>query len=141
MVNQLILQALSLSMEKHHGTRVSFDMCQLHKDAFNGVKRGDSAWPHEEGLVFGPLVGEFEWIGEENDEYWLKAIENAQSLLQIVASKIPENRDLPKYLNEALEDTLVEDIYRDNLEQLKALRQIYDQDNVMGMAKGFVIEA
>lgn len=99
-------------MKEHNGIRVSFDMCQLHKDAFNGVKREDSAWPHEEGRVFGPLVGEFEWSGEENDEYWLTAIDNAQKLLQIVASKTPENRNLPKYLNEALENTSLDDIIR-----------------------------
>lgn len=127
-------------MKEHNGIRVSFDMCQVHKDAFNGVKRGDSAWPHEEGKVFGPLVGEFEWIGEENDEYWLTAIQNAQNSLQTVASKMPENRDLPRYLNELLEDTTIEQIYQDHVEPLKALRQKYDQNNVMGLARGFVIE-
>jgi len=116
-------------------------MCQLHKDAFNGIKREDSAWPHEAGKVFGPLVGQFEWTGAENDQFWLTAIEKAQNALETVASKLPQNRDLPKYLNEALDNTTVEDIYRDNLAQLKVLRQKYDQDNVMGLAEGFVIEA
>lgn len=128
-------------MKDHNGIRVSFDMCQLHWSAFNGVRREDSAWPHEEGKVFGPLVGEFEWSGEENDHFWLTAIDNAQNALQIVASKIPENRNLPKYLNQALENISVEDIYQDHLEPLKVLRQKYDRDNVMGLAKGFIIEA
>jgi len=133
---------LSSFMAANHGLRVSFEIWPFHKDAFDGVKREDSAWPHEEGKVFGPLVGWFEWSGKENDEFWLGKIANALEELRNVA--LTENcttKDLPMYLNIALEDTPVKDIYRDHYEELRGLRLKYDPDNVMGLAAGFVIDA
>lgn len=139
--NPLISQELSLLMAANQGIRVSYEIWPFHKNAFNGVKREDSAWPHEEGNVFGPLVGWFEWSGEDNDKYWLEKISNSLRGLRNVALK--ENcttENLPMYLNITLEDTSVEDIYRDHYEQLKSLRRKCDPNDVMGLAAGFVID-
>ncbi|KIJ94572.1 hypothetical protein K443DRAFT_125166 [Laccaria amethystina LaAM-08-1] len=133
---------LSLLMEEKKGIRVSYEIWPFHKNAFNGVKQEDSAWPHEEGKVFGPLVGWFEWSGKDNDKYWLEQISNSLRVLHQVALK--ENcttEDLPMYLNITLEDTSVKDIYRDHYEELKLLRRVYDPNDVMGLAAGFVIDA
>jgi hypothetical protein len=129
-------------MVANKGIRVSYEIWPFHKNAFNGIKRGDSAWPHEEGKVFGPLVGWFEWSGKDNDKYWLEQISNSLRVLHQVALK--ENCttvDLPMYLNITLEDTSVKDIYRDHYEELKLLRRVYDPNDVMGLAAGFVIDA
>lgn len=127
-------------MKDHQGVRISFEIWPFHEDAFNGVKRGDSAWPHEEGKVFGPLVGWFEWSGEGNDEFWLKEITKALEALRKVALKEKcTTEDMPRYLNVALESTSVKDIYRDHYEDLKRLRRKYDPNNMMGLAAGFVI--
>ncbi|KAF7337196.1 Bifunctional solanapyrone synthase [Mycena sanguinolenta] len=133
---------LSLLMAANHGIRVSFEIWPFHKNAFNGVRQGQTAWPHVEGKVFGPLVGWFEWSGKKNDEFWLKKVANSLEELHKVA--LQENcttEDLPKYLNLTLENTPVKDIYRDNYEKLKSLRRKYDTQNVMGLAAGFVIDA
>lgn len=127
-------------MAANQGIRVSFDIWPFHKKAFDGVRREDSAWPHEEGKVFGPLVGWFDWSGKDNDKYWLKKIANSLEALRKVA--LQENcttEDLPMYLNITLEDTPVKDIYRDHYEALKPLRLECDRNNVMGLAAGFVI--
>lgn len=134
-------QVLSRFMEENQGIRVSFEIWPFHKDAFKGIKREDSAWPHEEGAVFGPMVGWFEWSGKQNDQFWLGEIEKALHTLHSVALKENCTTDnFPMYLNIALENTSVKDIYRDHLEQLKTLRRQHDPNNVMGMAKGFIIE-
>lgn len=65
----------------------------------------------------------------------------ALSRLKAVASDCPENRHLPINVNWAPEDTPLKSIYRDNLKELQSLRNKYDPDNVMGLAKGFVIDA
>ena len=138
-------------MEKNNGTRASFEIWPFHKGAFNGVKRGDSAWPHEEGKVIYPLIGWFEWSGEANDKFWLTKISNALEELRKVALKEKcTTEDLPVYLNIALEHnpvkgtsvkgTSVKDIYRDHYEWLKGLRSECDPKNVMGLAAGFVIQ-
>ncbi|KAF8684877.1 hypothetical protein AX14_004084 [Amanita brunnescens Koide BX004] len=131
---------LANMMKAHNGRRASFEIWPFHKNSFNGIKQEDCAWPHEEGKVFGPLIGWFEWSGRENDGFWLAAIRNALSELQGVAvSEGCATDDLPIYLNIALEDTPVEHIYRSNYDELKGLRQKYDPDNVMGQAVGFII--
>ncbi|KAM6496653.1 hypothetical protein JOM56_007126 [Amanita muscaria] len=133
-------KVLSLLMAANQGIRVSFEIWPFHKNAFNGVRREESAWPHGEGKVFGPLVGWFEWSGKDNDKYWLEKISNSLKELRKVALK--ENcttENLPMYLNITLEDTSVKDIYRDHYEELKRLRRKYDPNNVMGLAAGFVI--
>lgn len=129
-------------MEAHQGVRVNFDIWPFHKDAFKGVKREDCAWPHEEGNVFGPIVGWFEWSGGENDEFWLTEIAKAlEELRKVALEEGCTTEDMPMYLNIALEDTPVNDIYRDHYEELKLLRSKYDPNNVMGLAAGFVIDA
>jgi hypothetical protein len=129
-------------MKKHQGIRASFEIWPFHKDAFNGVRREDSAWPHEEGNVFGPLVGWFEWSGKDNDKFWLKEIAQAlEKLRQVALKEKCATENLPMYLNITLENTSVKDIYRDRYEELKRLRREYDPHNVMGLAAGFVIDA
>lgn len=135
------LQVLSQFMETYKGIQMSFEIWPFHKDAFKSIDRKHAAWPHGEEKVFGSLVGWFEWSGRANDEFWLSRIKVALSRLKAVASDCPENRHLPINVNWAPEDTPLKSIYRDNLKELQSLRNKYDPDNVMGLAKGFVIDA
>jgi len=99
------------------------------------------AWPHEEGTVFGPRVGWFEWSGEDKDEFWLDKIAKSLEALHMVALEEKcTTEDLPLYLNITLEDTPVKAIYRDHYDWLKRLRHECDPNNVMGLAAGFVID-
>jgi len=127
-------------MPGHNGRRSSFEIWPFHKDSFNGIKTKDSAWPHEEGKVFGPLVGWFEWSGAENDGFWLTEIKKALDKLHEVALEEGCTIDgLPNYLNITLEKTSVKDIYTVNYDDLKVTRNKYDPTNVMGQAAGFII--
>jgi len=129
-------------MKDNQGVRVSFEIWPFHKNAFNGVKRGDSAWPHEKGQVFGPLVGWFEWSGRDNDKFWLdKIAASLEKLRKVALEEKCTTEDLPMYLNIALEDTSVKTIYRDHYEKLKRIRHECDPNDVMGLAAGFVIGA
>ena len=127
-------------IKAHNGIRASFEIWPFHKDSFTGIKRGDCAWPHEEGKVYGPLVGWFEWSGKANDDLWLTEIRKALGIIHEVALREGcTTNGVPMYLNITLESTSARDIYRDNYDDLKRLRNNYDPANVMGQAAGFII--
>jgi len=124
----------------HNGRRASFEIWPFHKDSFNGVTSSDTAWPHEEGKVFSPLIGWFEWLGEENDDFWLTEIKKALEKLHEVALEEGCTTDgLPIYRNIALENISAKEVYSVNYDELKVIRNKYDPKNVMGQAAGFVI--
>jgi Berberine and berberine like len=127
-------------MPSHNGRRSSFEIWPFHKDSFNGITIKDSAWPHEEKNVFGPLIGWFEWSGAENDDFWLAEIKKALEKLHDVALEEGcTTNDLPIYLNITLESTSAQEIYGVNYDELKDIRSKYDPTNVMGQAAGFII--
>ena len=124
----------------HNGRRASFELWPFHKDAFDGITLDDSAWPHEEGNVFFPLIGWFEWLGKENDDFWLREIKTAlEKLHEVALEEGCTTNDLPIYLNIALESTSAQAIYGVNYDELKDIRDKYDPRNVMGKAAGFII--
>ena len=127
-------------MPRHDGKRVSFEIWPFHKDAFNGIRPKESAWPHEGGKVTGPLVGWFEWTGKNNDAFWLGEITNALEALREVALKEGcTTKDLPVYLNITLESTTAREIYRHNYGELTVIKKKYDPTDVMKQAAGFVL--
>lgn len=127
-------------MPNHGGKRVSFEIWPFHKDAFNGIRRQDSAWPHEQGKVTGPLVGWFEWTGKQNDAFWLGEIKNALEALREVALKEGCTfKGLPVYLNITLESTETREIYAGNYGELKVIQRKYDPTDVMRQAAGFTL--
>ena len=127
-------------MPDHNGRRASFEIWPFHKDSFNGISTNDSAWPHEEGKVFGPLIGWFEWTGAKYDDFWLAEIKKAlEKLHEVALEEGCTTNGLPIYLNIALESTSAQEIYVGNYDGLKVTRNKYDPTNVMGQAAGFII--
>lgn len=102
----------------------------------------DSAWPHRKGdKPNGPLIVYFTWGGKKNDDFWIGHLK--LTLARIHDKALGPNcivDNAPVYCNMALADvTSVEQIYRDNLSDLSALRAKYDPSNVMGRTGGFRI--
>jgi FAD/FMN-containing dehydrogenase len=100
----------------------------------------DAGWPHLKGQPNGPLVINFKWEGEENDEFWLDKISTmTDTLRELAIAEGCSTNDTPFYLNLALETVTVYEIYRENLDKLTALRRKYDPSNVMNRTGGFRI--
>lgn len=99
-----------------------------------------AAWPHKKGQPNGPLHICFQWEGENNDTYWIGLMmQILQSIQKVAKLEGCTNDELPSYCNFSLADTPVEDIYKNNLSQLKIIRTKYDPNDVMGRSGGFRI--
>ncbi len=97
----------------------------------------NGAWPHKKGEANHPLLVYAEWEGEKNDSFWISEVKR---VLDVLSRNI--RNSLPVYSNTALaEHTRVEDVYRDNLERLKSIRDTVDPTRVMSLAGGFKIPA
>jgi len=99
-----------------------------------------AAWPHEKGRPNGPLLACFQWEGENNDSFWIGMMKQILQSIQKVAEAEGCTTDkLPKYCNTSLADTPVQDIYKEHLSTLIAIRAKYDPNNMMGRTGGFRI--
>lgn len=99
-----------------------------------------AAWPHEKGRPNGPLLACFQWEGENNDSFWIGMMKQILQSIQKVAEAEGCTTDkLPKYCNTSLADTPVQDIYKEHLSTLIAIRAKYDPKNLMGRTGGFRI--
>lgn len=113
----------------------------------------DSAWPHNDGEPNGPLLVYFMWEGKENDKAWIDQMKTAlHHIHEIALQEKCTTNHAPVYCNTTLklgvkdfsspeqcERWHCEQIYRNNLADLSALRTKYDPDNVMGRTGGFRI--
>ncbi|KAG2053674.1 FAD-binding domain-containing protein [Suillus hirtellus] len=99
-----------------------------------------AAWPHEKGRPNGPLLACFQWEGESNDSFWIGMMKQIlQSIQKVAEAEGCTNDKLPKYCNTSLADTPVQDIYKEHLPKLIAIRAKYDPNNMMGRTGGFRI--
>ncbi|KAG1907753.1 uncharacterized protein F5891DRAFT_1180783 [Suillus fuscotomentosus] len=99
-----------------------------------------AAWPHERGRPNGPLLACFQWEGESNDSFWIGMMKQIlQSIQKVAEAEGCTNDKLPKYCNTSLADTPVQDIYKEHLPKLIAIRAKYDPNNMMGRTGGFRI--
>lgn len=99
-----------------------------------------TAWPHEKGRPNGPLLACFQWEGENNDSFWIGMMKQIlQSIQKVAEAEGCTNDKLPKYCNTSLADTPVQDIYKEHLPKLIAIRAKYDPNNMMGRTGGFRI--
>lgn len=95
----------------------------------------NGAWPHKKGEANHFILVYAWWEGETNDSFWIAEMKR---VLDVLSRTTPSN--LPVYANTALaEHTDVKDIYRDNLEKLKTIRDTVDPTKVMSLAGGFKI--
>ncbi|KZP11499.1 hypothetical protein FIBSPDRAFT_937503 [Athelia psychrophila] len=128
----------SEDMKAHHGKMVVIDVWPFLDSIFNNST--PAAWPHEQGRNVSPLLAYFLWEDRSEDNFWRGRMQTALNNIRAVA--IAEgcfDANAPVYLNNSLEDTAIEDIYRGKLGALSALRWQYDRTDVMGRTGGFKI--
>ncbi|KAF7441303.1 hypothetical protein PC9H_001652 [Pleurotus ostreatus] len=125
-------------MKTRGGKLLSFPFFPCVTSIFNNSK--PAAWPHSRDRVIVPLSAYFLWEGQENDEFWSVRMQTTLNNIKAVARRegyIYE--DSPEYPTLAFGTTNAEEIYRENLDKLVAIRKKYDPDNVMGLTGGFKI--
>lgn len=133
-----LLQKAAEEMKEHGGKLVLMDVWPFLPSIFDNSS--PSAWPHKKGDTFGPLLAYFLWESKSEDSYWLGKMTAALDHVHEVAIREGCTADYaPIYNNTSLEHTLVENIYRDELKELSALRMKYDPADVMGRTGGFKI--
>jgi len=126
-------------LEQHDGTRITIGLWPFTTTMFDHAT--DSSWPHEKSKPNCPIIVYFTWEHEKNDKYWIETMEKTLDTLRVkVIEERPLSKDLPYFINTALaEATTVENLYRGNLEKLRALRTLYDPKAVMDLTGGFRI--
>ncbi|KAF4604369.1 hypothetical protein EYR38_004791 [Pleurotus pulmonarius] len=132
------IKAASQEMKKRGGKLASFPFFPCVTSIFDDSK--PAAWPHSRDRVIVPLMAYFLWEGEENDEFWSATMQHALNNIKEVARRegcIYENS--PEYPPLAVETSNAEEVYRENLDKLVAIRKKYDPENVMGLTGGFKI--
>jgi hypothetical protein len=122
----------------HQGFQIYVDIWPFVSTIFDNSP--SSAWPHTKGNPSGPLVINFKWEGQDNDNFWLSAIEAiTDGLATIAVEQGCSTDDAAQYYNLSLDNVTASDIYRGNYTQLQAVRQKYDPENIMGRTGGFRI--
>ncbi|CAF4004686.1 unnamed protein product [Adineta steineri] len=120
------------------GTFVNFVIEPFLPSYFEKSQGG--AYPHSPSNPLFPLVIQFGWLLELDDETFINATETvAKALLQ---TAIQDGQDLEGleeilYPNYALIGTPLSKMYGNNVDRLKSIRQQVDPDNVMCLTGGF----
>ena len=87
-----------------------------------------------------PVIIQFGWDLPSQDDYFIELIQSlADSLLEAYQTD-DERRDGVKqirYPNYALDNTPLVEMYGDNIDRLKTIRQTWDPTNVMCLTGGF----
>lgn len=97
-----------------------------------------SAFPPIRNPRYSPFNLYYAWLLDLNDDAFQDAIRQSAARLSAVA--VAEGQavgDAPVYPNYAIFDTPLERMYGNNLPMLRALKQVHDPNNVMGLAGGF----
>lgn len=136
-----MFQDVAKEIRQHGGTRITIGFWPFTTTMFDNATR--SAFPHEKGKPNCPIIVYFTWEGQKNDTHWIDTMKTTLDNLRAkILEERPESKGLPFFINTALaEATTVEDLYRNNLPELKELRKKYDPNGVMDRTGGFRILA
>lgn len=105
---------------------------------FNKASASSSAYPPSRARGLLPLNIYFAWLLPVSDDLMRDAaIRSAQQLTNVAVAQGQDIADAALYGNYAIDGTPLERLYGDNLDQLKATKQKYDPQNVMGLAGGW----
>jgi hypothetical protein len=97
-----------------------------------------SAHPPDRSRAVFPSAISFRWSNASLDEMMARALR--QSSDAVHAAALDDGQDVSHaavYVNYALFDTPLEDMYGRNLERLRKIKASIDPEDVMGLAGGF----
>ena len=97
-----------------------------------------TAYPPTRDRVYFPLALYAGWVDAKYDNDFYDAVRQSAARIRDIA--IQDGQDItnaPLYPNNAIFDTPLSDMYGENVEKLRSLRQRVDPHNVMGLAGGF----
>lgn len=87
-----------------------------------------------------PIIMQFGWDLPSQDDYFIKQIQSMADSLLAAYHTDGEHRTEVKqirYPNYALDTTPLSEMYGDNVDRLKTIRQMWDPANVMCLTGGF----
>ena len=97
-----------------------------------------SAYPGLRDTSVFPLNIYFSWASPSTDELMHDAIQTSAERLYNRAIELGQSiPGAPLYNNYAIFDMSLENIYGENLQHLKLIKQEIDPSNIMGLAGGF----
>ncbi|CAF4296575.1 unnamed protein product [Adineta steineri] len=120
------------------GTLVNFAIEPFLPSYFDKSQGG--AYPHSPSNPLFPIVIQFGWLLELDDETFINATQTvAKALLQTAIEDGQDIEGLEEilYPNYALIGTPLTKMYGNNVDRLKSIRQQWDPDNVMCLTGGF----
>lgn len=98
----------------------------------------DSAYPPDRSHALFPTAITIAFNNASLDDIVVKAVRNYSDTVTAAAIADGQNlTDAAVYPNYALFDNPVEDLYGANIPRLRAIKQVIDPENVMGLAGGF----
>jgi hypothetical protein len=98
----------------------------------------DSAWPPDRSQGYSPSVLDIQWTDPSLDGWMTAALIEMQAAIHAVAVADGQNvANASKYVNYALFDTPLENLYAGNLKRLRKIRKVIDPEDVMGLAGGW----
>ena len=121
------------------GTLLTINIEPFLSTYFNHSQGG--AYPHMPSSAPPlPIVVQFCWDIPSKDEYFInqtQSLTNSLSQAALVDGQGADNSKQLRYPNYALDNTPLSEMYGDNINRLKTIRQSWDPDNVMCLAGGF----
>jgi hypothetical protein len=118
------------------GTLLTINIEPFLPTYFNYSQGG--AYPHVPSSAAPlPVVIQFGWDIPARDEYFINQTQSVANAL--VQAAVDDGQDIKqiRYPNYALDSTPLSEMYGDNVDRLKMIRQSWDRDNVMCLAGGF----
>jgi hypothetical protein len=98
----------------------------------------DSAYPPDRSHAIFPSVFSVQWSNASLDEKMAFALRNMSNIIRAAALTDGQNvSHAAVYVNYALYDTPLEDMYGGNVGRLRKIRAAIDPDDVMGLSGGF----
>ena len=129
----------ALSPMAHSGVFFSYAAERFLSDILlHSLLSISSAYPANRTVCYTPFKMLFIWNSTAEDTIFYDAIRKSMNQIWDVAFR--EGQDIlnaPRYLNYALFDTPLQEIYGENLEKLRHLKQRVDPEDIMGLVGGF----